>query len=381
MANELAVVNPYAKVKDVENFISTVGKDITASGMFGCQSFEQGRILALECLAKGVPPLSLAEGYHLIYGKLAMKASKMLSNFEERGGKCRVIQRTADIVSAQFTIGSNDVTASFTWEEALQEPFVYEGREPQILAELAAGRRPALKAKYQTPRSRMQMLWARLVSDTIGAICASAKHGAYTPEEVADFDEYQTAAPAAVVSTAPPAAAPVAAASLDENVEDVSFEPAEAFPPVTPESEHVSKTEQIRELYHLLSIPFEKQQDILAKRGVSSLMNLTPDQADELISKLTSLLDASKAPAEAVAMPVSGPALQTTIDAIKAEIRAAEQTGMQGVAQEISEKLKACGMQRLADLSEADGQSLLKQVQIRNLADFFAADLQKAAAN
>lgn len=362
-------VNMYDRIDSVESFVSSIGDSIAKSMMFGCESVDQGRILALECLAKRVPPLSLAESYHMIQGKLSMKSDKMLSNLLELGGKYVIHERSAEAAEATFTYGDNELRCCLTWQDAMKEPFVYEGKEKAVCADLAAGKQPPLKPKYQTPRARMQMLWARLVSDSVGFVCPKAKHGIYTPEEVADFDELQpavsskSAAKASVVPQQAPKPEPTA------DVIDVPFDVA----PVTATGE---QTERIRQLYEILSIPYEKQQQILKDRGAEALRNLELQQAHDLITKLEAMVDQSKSPADAVSAPVEGPALQTTIDAIKEQIGVAVQSGMPSLADEVKQKLQQAGMQRLADLTEREGQRLLKGIGERMLQEFFDADLR-----
>jgi hypothetical protein len=46
-----------------------------------------------------------------------------------------------------------------------------------------------IKDNYATPRARMQMLWARTVSDGVRSICPGATRRRYTPTEIADFTD------------------------------------------------------------------------------------------------------------------------------------------------------------------------------------------------
>jgi hypothetical protein len=113
------------------------------------------------------------------------------------------LQRDAAGAKVFAEIGANSGEFAFSWQDALQEPFVYAGSPADQQREL---KKPVearnLKDKYATPRSRMQMLWARLVSDMGRALCPSATDGLYPPEEAADFDDVQpsgrTGAPATI---------------------------------------------------------------------------------------------------------------------------------------------------------------------------------------
>lgn len=181
----------YDRITDPAKFIESMGSDILKSEMFGCQTLAQGRIMALECAARKSPPLMLAERYHLIKGKLSMKADAMIGDFVTRaGGSHRIVERTAERAAVELTRDGQSQTFSLTWEEARAEPFVYHGREADVVEKLANGKVEKLKVKekYATPRSRMQMLWARVVSDAVRAMAPEIVCGCYTPEEISDFD-------------------------------------------------------------------------------------------------------------------------------------------------------------------------------------------------
>jgi len=181
----------YDRAGDVAGFIREIGDAIYKSRMFGCETAAQGHVLALECAAKRLPPLALAERYHLIQGKLSMKAEAMLADFHTQlGGAHKILERSPKRAAIEITLDGTTTTFELTWTEAMKEPFVYAGKESDVVTTLAAGKREKLqlKPKYATPRARMQMLWARVVSDAIRAFSPEVVAGHYTPEEVADFD-------------------------------------------------------------------------------------------------------------------------------------------------------------------------------------------------
>ena len=67
----------------------------------------------------------------------------------------------------------------------------YKGIQLNYLAyeDYTKGRNGQLKDNWSTPRRRMQMMWARAVSDGVRTVCPLATRGHYTPEEAVDFDE------------------------------------------------------------------------------------------------------------------------------------------------------------------------------------------------
>lgn len=176
----------YDRITNVGAFVDQLGQAIYRSAMFGCESPAQGNVLALECMARRQPPLALAERYNVIKGKLSMKADAMMAGFRALGGKTKVIKRDENEACIELRLDGEKERFRFTWEEAQKEPFIYLGKESDVLAKLEAGKPPAIKPKYATPRSRMQMLWARVVSDAVRTMAPEVCAGTYTPEEHAD---------------------------------------------------------------------------------------------------------------------------------------------------------------------------------------------------
>ena len=189
----------YDRAHDIAAFLREMGDAIYKSRMFGCETLAQGHVLALECAAKRLPPLALAERYHLIQGKLSMKAEAMLADFHTLcGGEHEIVERSPEkaAIKIGFEGKRKSYTFELTWQDALNEPFVYLGKESEVIVALAAGengrRSLRLKPKYATPRARMQMLWARVVSDAVRAVAPEVVAGHYTPEEVSDLGGMET---------------------------------------------------------------------------------------------------------------------------------------------------------------------------------------------
>lgn len=169
-----------ATLSEALAFIQQMGDAIAESGMFGCESKQQGRVIAWSCLSKQRDPLSLAETYHLMSGgKLSMKADAMLARFNDLGGKHFIQQRTPDIASVQL-VNPDGTTEVFTlaWDDAQKEPFTKK-------------KDGSVSPNYSTPRKRMQMLWARVVSDGVRAMMPAAVTGRYTPEESEEWTRFE----------------------------------------------------------------------------------------------------------------------------------------------------------------------------------------------
>lgn len=188
MGNELSI---YQKMADPIAAIRALGEIIDKSGQFKCENPAQGQLLAWECLYRNMPAMAIREQYHMIFGQLSMRSDTMLANFNRLGGIHRPLVRTSSEAKIELTAkGAKPVEFQILWDELQNEPFVYVGKEDKIVEDLKNPEtRKALKIKpkYATPRSRMQMLWARVVSDGIRTICPEANKGFYTPEEVSDY--------------------------------------------------------------------------------------------------------------------------------------------------------------------------------------------------
>ena len=169
-----------------------IGEWFAKSGMFGCKSVEQGQVLALACIAERKNPIQILREYHMIDGRLSMRADAMLAGFRQGGGKYKVLARTADKAAIEMSVDGNTEKFSLTWDEAKHEPFV-------------SGRDGKLKTNWATPRARMQMLWARVVSDAVRTMMPEVVAGAYTPEEIGDMvPQRKVVDVAAMVETPPP---------------------------------------------------------------------------------------------------------------------------------------------------------------------------------
>ena len=181
----------YNKISDPIEAIKVMGSMIAESGMFGCQKHEQGMVLAMQCLAEGKAPLELAKTYHIVEGKLSMRADAMLGRFLTTGGKVKWLERTNDKVSANFSHGDN--------ENVLIEASIEDMKKNGVAMDKTG---KYLKANWQKfPR---QMLTARVISEGVRLLAPQLIAGVYTPEEVQDFtNDSKPSAPVARVSVAP----------------------------------------------------------------------------------------------------------------------------------------------------------------------------------
>lgn len=149
------------------------GQAFYQSGFFGLSSAEQGTVFAIEMIASNKTPFAMMQTYHVVSGtKVTKSASAMLAEFNERGGRHRVLQYNPDGVSIEFEYNGATVPVSISWEQAQQEkwPFKKDGK--------------TLIMNWSTPLQRAAMLFARVTTRGIRACCPEVNAGTYSPEEL-----------------------------------------------------------------------------------------------------------------------------------------------------------------------------------------------------
>lgn len=156
--------------------LATAGDLIAKSGMLGARNPAEGFLIVATCHHEGISFLKFKERYHVMMGQIAMKSEAMLANLLELGGEYQIIERNPDIASVKLKFGKAEYVSTLKWEDAKEESYT-------------KAKNGELKDNWSTPRRRMQMMWARVVSDGVRAVCPLATRGSYTPEEVMDFDE------------------------------------------------------------------------------------------------------------------------------------------------------------------------------------------------
>jgi hypothetical protein len=172
-----SIENSAVAIRDVAD-IEKLGELFERSGMFGCSQQGQGVVLAMTCMMERMSPIRVNQTYHIIDGRLSMKADAMLAKFNERGGRHKILEVSASRAAAVFTKDDNVFEAEYTMAEAEAAGICY-------------GRDNKLKANWQ--KFPKDMLWARLVSGTIRKLDPGVNMGTYAPEEIQDMDDVPTA--------------------------------------------------------------------------------------------------------------------------------------------------------------------------------------------
>lgn len=185
LAVQPAAQLPVSSVRDLQ----TLGAIIAQCNLFGKRNPAEGLAIVAMCQQKRISWLDFMQNFHMIQGVVTKRTDAMIADFHRIGGKHTIITRTSEEAKAVFVLGETKCESSISWAECQCEPFIYVGKEAEVVAALERGETPPMKAKYKTPRARMQMLWARCVSDGVRAVAPECCCGIYTPEEASDFIE------------------------------------------------------------------------------------------------------------------------------------------------------------------------------------------------
>jgi hypothetical protein len=346
--------------------------------------------MAWECLARRTPPLQLKETYHLINtgpgAALTMWADAMLAGFLAIGGRHRIIERSGDRAAVELTNAGQTVEFECTFADAKA-------------AGLTAGKKGE-KENWSSPRQRMQMLWARVISDGVRAMAPQVCAGKYTPEDFGvkiESDGTPTTDGAMIVdgeavayvveSPQPSAVAKQAAGKTPAGKEPAGTEAGQAAvdsATVVESDENECTAEQRKQIaayFDALNLTAEQRYAVLRKRGVGAMRSLTPEQAAELLANLVkkiseTMAGQSQEPKGVHEAPVAGPANQGQVDEIKRDLLPTLAQSDPGLYQKLVAKMKAAGL-KFSDLSFADARSLIQQLRLKNLEAFFAASLTK----
>jgi hypothetical protein len=167
----LAIRGMTMPVKGMSDLMDA-GKLIARSGLCGAKDEASGFIIALTCYQEGIPILDFPKTYHIINGRLAMRADAMLARFRIKGGRYKIIEHS--VTRAEILV---------TWE-GTTIPFSYSIEDGRRTGDALA---PSGKLKDNWEKRPESMLWARCVSNMVRMLCPEVVAGVYTPEEIMDI--------------------------------------------------------------------------------------------------------------------------------------------------------------------------------------------------
>lgn len=320
---------------------------IAKSRFFGCESVDQAFVIADYAILIGRPVITLAHEINVFDGKISVPASQMLRSLREAGGDYEVLKRDAEEASIMVTYRGKSLTMSITWEQAQQERYPYT-RDGKV------------KPNWATPLSRTQMLWARVASEAVRTMAPEVLGPRYTPEEIGspEPDDVVTEVEddGQVVEESTPAATEHSTTLADSDTPTMS----------TPEQRGI-----IKDMFHLLGATSEQIDAALAKRGVQTLIQLTSEQAEEIIDKLKSKI--SEADKADTTTQESDAACD---EVLASEIRSALREMDPEQSKKVINFMKGCGVPKLRYMRRDDALTLLAACQKQNLESFFDRQLQ-----
>jgi hypothetical protein len=307
------------------------------ASIVGC-SADQGMGVALTGYCEGLNPVEFKRRYHWIPGKgPSMRADAMLAEFRMNyGGKYKIVKADTESASIIFTDKEgNDFPRAMSrrnlllsrnpwkkdpgWQKMVpqvQQMIAGGSTDDQIIAALGQH----IGDNYGTPFDWENMLFARLVSQSLRKICPELAAGIYTPEEMSDVIEGEVVALAKPAKTvdqlldeaAKPsatqqvkdAANAVVGAVVDHVASTIDDEQADPNEPALDaefevKSDASAEKTTIGNINRILELvkkiwPDKPDQDkaiegALARRKKTALSLLSPDEAKELIDKLESM--------------------------------------------------------------------------------------------
>jgi hypothetical protein len=315
-----------------------------------------------------------------------MRADAMLAGFLSIGGRHRIIERSGDRAAVELSHAGQSHVFECTLADA-KEAGLTEGKKGE-------------KENWSSPRQRMQMLWARVISDGVRAMAPQVCAGKYTPEDFgariegdgtpttdgAMVVDGETVTSYVVETPQSPTVVKPTAGTMPAGKDPAGTEAGQAAADSTPGADIAGKCtaaqrRRITDLFEQIGLTLEQRSTVLTKRGVIALRSLTFEQADKLLynlelKALEVLAGQSRQPADVHEARVAGPASQGQVDEIKRELLPTLVQSNPDLYAKLIAKMKAAGL-KFSDLSFEDARRLIEQIKLRNLEAFFAASLTK----
>lgn len=260
----------------IENKLAAVeklGDWFHQSGMLGCISPGQGRVVALACMCERLTPFEFARKYHIISGHLTMRADAQLAAFRGLGGKVHwtIPGDDGQKAVATFELGGVRQEVTYTIDDAKRANLI--------------------KSKSAWESDPGSMLRARCVTKAIRMIAPEILAGYMTPEEVETIEERTQQAP---LNT--PEQVIERRQKIEQSVQSVEAEPiidVEPAPAIQePGGAFLTTHGELHDLCALLAISAEQYRaGVKQVFGLDDPHAMTEEQGQQLVAKFTDALE------------------------------------------------------------------------------------------
>ncbi|TWU22485.1 hypothetical protein Pla52o_35420 [Novipirellula galeiformis] len=351
--------------------IKEYGAMIAKGGLFGCKNPEAGQTLVLMAMSEGIPITEMRRRYHIIGGSdLSMRADYMLAEFRRIGGWYQWIDQGDDGKTATLHIKyrENDLKVSYTIEMAKKAGLI----KPKSGWEKNPGE--MLRARCQTKAVRM------VCPEVLAGFATDEELGADPDSDAIDSEVIDRATPPAATATQV-AATPVDAQADDGEIADAQFEVKADFVAGLATGEQIKV---MTALFTELEISADKQLGAFKSMGADDLGDLTEEGASviigQLLQKKAGEIAAKQTEPEATATPAAR-ATDKQCEELQTLIRqVAQAEGGVDVVTKVKAHMQKHGLDKFADLSTSDAQSLIGSLQSNNGAKTFLTTSLEGAA-
>ena len=353
----LSVRNATELIPAIEKY----GAMIAKGGLFGCKNAEQGQTLVLMSMSEGIPVTEMKRRYHIINGSdLSMRADYMLAEFERLGGWWDWINQGDDGLEA-----------------VLHVKFKHHDKQVVYTMEMAK-KAGLIKPKGGWGKNPGEMLRARVQTKAIRMVCPGVLAGFATDQELdpdadATEGEYQVdknldraVSPAEEAGTSA-ATTPASGPEVDPAIDDAEFSPV-----TTDERASGAQMRELMDLFGTLELDSLTQSKAFQSTGASSMGDLTPAGAEEIIGKLRSYLPVDREPivAESVAPASCSPAQAAVLKSL-IQVLAQEVGGVASV-QRLKAHMDSSGLAKFAELNTDEADALIAAFESKDFSQIYA---------
>ena len=266
MENAVALPSMFDRINDPMAAIREMGEFIAASRMCGVTDPAQGAVVAMTCLAERKTPIQFDREYHIIEGRLSMRADMMLAKFRQLGGRVEWVRSDHEACVGRWSFENQTIELGYTLEDA---------KRAQLY--------PPAKASSSWNKRPDAMLRARAISKAVRMLAPEVVAGVYTPEEVEDFEPAPRRAPDPALPSSSMFSTPTTSVKNPESI-----------------TRMVNTGSVVREVCHeWVSLTKEPAAEVVTRFlkpfGASVIVDLNPDKYPDVLHRIEQDYDAHRA--------------------------------------------------------------------------------------